>query len=192
MNIENSWFLLHGRVENVRFTLGGFFFLILLIPLQGVSEELMYRSFIMQTVSSWFKLPIAGLIVQTVIFASSHPYNPIGIIYIALSGVIYGLICTYSRGIEASSALHILNNFIEISMAGFGYGSLTAEQTVSSPLFNVTFKFLFLVFMIYAGKKLHWFDKVQFDDVEPFNAKHAPHEKHPDLEAAHPQEDLKM
>ena len=74
MNIENSWFLLHGRVENVRFTLGGFFFLILLIPLQGVSEELMYRSFIMQTVSSWFKLPIAGLIVQTVIFASSHPY----------------------------------------------------------------------------------------------------------------------
>ncbi len=66
MNIENSWFLLHGRVENVRFTLGGFFFLILLIPLQGVSEELMYRSFIMQTVSSWFKLPIAGLIVQTV------------------------------------------------------------------------------------------------------------------------------
>ena len=166
------WFLLHGKVEDVRFSLGGFFLLILLNPLQCVSEELMDRGFIMQTVSSWFNLPIAGLIVQTIVFASSHPYNLIGIIYIALSGVVYGLICIYSRGIEASSALHILNNTIEICMAGFGYGSITAEQTISHPLFNITFKILFLVFIIYADKKLHWFDKVQYDDVESFNAKH--------------------
>lgn len=168
------WFLQHGKVEDVRFTLGGFFLFILLIPLQSVSEELMDRGFIMQTVSSWFKLPVAGLIVQTIVFASSHPYNLIGIIYIAISGVIYGLICIYTRGIEASSALHILNNTIEICMAGFGYGSITAEQTISQPLFNVIFKCLFLVFIIYADKKLRWFDKVQYDDVEPFNAKHAP------------------
>ena len=171
------WFLLHGKVGDVRFTSGGFCILILLLPLQCVSEELMDRGFILQTVSSWFMLPVAGLIVQTIVFASSHPYNLIGIIYITMTGIIYGLICLYSRGIEASSALHILNNIIEICMAGFGFGSITAEQTISQPLFNVLFKFLFLIFIFCADKKLHWFDKVKYDDAEPFNAKSAPRKK---------------
>lgn len=166
------WFLLHGKAADVRFTAGGLFFILLLMPLQGAAEELIYRGFITQTVSSWFRLPAAGLIVQTIAFASVHPYNLTGIIYITLSAVIYGLICKYSRGIEASSALHILNNIIEICMAGFGFGTLSAEVSIASPLFNVTFKFLFLIFIIYADKKLHWFDEVRYDDIEPFNEKH--------------------
>jgi len=40
-----------------------------------------------------------------------------------------------SRGIEASSALHILNNFTGIFMAGLGFGSITAEQTVFDSVF---------------------------------------------------------
>ena len=168
-------FLLHGRTGDVKFTPGGFIFLILLFPLQGVAEELMYRGFITQTVSSWFRLPAAGLIVQTIVFAAAHPYNLIGVIYIAITAVIYGLISFYSRGIEASSSLHILNNVIEICMAGFGFGSLSAELSISSPLFNVILKLLFLVFIIYADKKLHWFDQVKYDDIEPFNARHDSH-----------------
>ncbi len=168
------WFLLHGKAEEVRFTLGGFIFLVLFIPLQGVAEELTYRGFIMQTVSSWFKLPVVGLIIQTIVFASSHPYNLIGIIYITITGVVYGMICVYSRGIEASSSLHILNNTTELCTSGFGFGTLTADQTIPGTLFNATLKLLFLVFIIYADKKLHWFDKVQYDDLESFNAKHAP------------------
>ena len=171
------WFLLHGKTEDVRFALGGFFLLVLFLPLQSVSEELMHRGFIMQTVSSWLKLPIAGLIVQTIVFAAMHPYNLVGIIFTAVSAVIYGMVCIFSRGIEASSALHILNNFIGICFGGFGFGMLTSEQTVPSALFNVTWKLLFLVFIIYANKKLHWFDQVKYDDVEAFHAKHAPHEK---------------
>ena len=77
-----------------------------------------------------------------------------------------------SRGIESSSALHTVNNLTDLIMAGLGFGMLTADQSVSSTLFNVIFKLLFLAFIIYADKKLHWFDEVQRDDVEPFNAKH--------------------
>ncbi len=156
----------------MRLTAGGVFFLVLLIPLQGIAEELLYRGYITQTVSSWFRLPIAGLIAQTIAFAAVHPYNLTGTVYIAVSAVIYGLVCVYSRGIESSSALHTVNNLTDLIMAGLGFGMLTADQTVSSTLFNVIFKLLFLAFIIYADKKLHWFDEVQRDDVDPFNAKY--------------------
>ncbi|MBE6128746.1 MAG: CPBP family intramembrane metalloprotease [Erysipelotrichaceae bacterium] len=167
------WFVLPGKVADVKLTASGLFLLILLIPLQAVAEELLYRGYITQTVSSWFRLPVAGLIVQTIVFAAVHPYNITGIIYIAVSAVIYGLICIYSRGIESSSALHTMNNLIELIMGGLGFGILTAEQSASSTLFNVVLKLLFLAFIIYADKKLHWFDEVQRDDIEPFNEKHA-------------------
>ena len=167
-------FLLNGKIAEMRFTAGGLILLILLIPLQAVAEELLYRGFITQTVSSWFKLPVSGLIVQTIAFAAIHPYNTVGVISVATSAVIYGLICIYSRGIESSTTLHIMNNLIQLIMGGLGFGILTAEQSVSSTLFNAILKLLFLAFIIYADKKLHWFDEVQRDDIEPFNEKHAP------------------
>ena len=166
-------YLLHGKAADVRFTPGGLFLLILLMPLLCIAEELLYRSFITQTFSSWFRLSAAGLIVQTIAFAAVHPYNLTGVIGIAVSAVIYGLISIFSRGIESSSALHITNNLTELIMGGLGFGVLTANQSVSSVLLNATFKILFLVFIIYADKRLHWFDEVQRDDVEPFNAKYA-------------------
>lgn len=163
-------FILGGRTGDIQFTGGGFIFLILLMPLGCIAEELMFRSFAMQTVSSWFRIPIIGLIAQTVLFAASHPYNLTGIIYIAVSAVVYGLICMCSRGIEASSSLHIMNNLTELIMGGLGFGVLTAEQTLSSTLLPIILKLLFLAFIVYADKKLHWFDEVQYDDIEPFNA----------------------
>ncbi|MBR4456354.1 MAG: CPBP family intramembrane metalloprotease [Solobacterium sp.] len=169
--------LLNGKVGEVLFTPGGLILLVLLMPLVCIAEELLYRGYISQTVSSWFRLPVIGLIVQTIAFAAVHPYNLTGVIYIAASAVIYGLISYFSRGIEASSALHIVNNLAELIMGGFGYGILTAEQTGSSTLFNIILKSLFLVFILYADKKLHWFEEVRYDDIEPFNAKHPDQKK---------------
>ena len=112
------------------------------------------------------------MIVQTAAFAASHPYNLTSVIYIAASAVIYGLICMYSQGIEASSALHMLNNLIELIMGGLGFGILASEQTLSSTLIIIGLKLLFLAFIIHADKKLHWFDEVKYDDIEPFDAKY--------------------
>ena len=164
--------LLSGNTGDVRFTSGGLILLVLLMPLLCIAEELFYRGYVMQTVSSWFKLMIAGMIVQTIAFMAIHPYNLNGLIHIAVSAVIYGLVCVYTKGIEASSSLHIMSNLIQLILSGFGYGRLTAEQSLTGPMFNAALKVLFLVFIIYADKKLHWFDEVQFDDIEPFNEKH--------------------
>ena len=164
-------FLLSGKTGDVQFTAGGFIFLILFMPLACIAEELIFRGYMMQTVSSWFRLPVIGLIVQAIAFAAVHPYNLTGVVYIAASAFIYGIICICSRGIETSSALHIQNNLIELIMGGLGFGKLAAEQTLSSTLIIIVLKLLFLAFIIYADKKLHWFDEVQYDDIEPFNAK---------------------
>lgn len=168
--------LAEGRTDAMKFTLGGIIILTLLVPLQGIGEEMLFRGYLTQTVSSWFMLPAAGIIFQILLFSLVHPYNIIGVVEIAVSALIYALVTVCSKGIEAASALHIINNISEIYMAGFGFGKITAEQTVPSIAFNLGLKVLFFLFILYAGKKLHWFDELQKDDVTEYNAKH---QKHP-------------
>ena len=162
---------LMGNSGEVKFTLGGFFMLALLLPLQGLAEEMLYRSFTMQTTGSWFKIPVIGLITQIVFFTLVHPYNVIGRIDIALAALLYGLICVVSRGIEAASALHILNNSIGIFMAGFGFGTITAEQTIKDSIIVMILRILFFLIVLYSDRKLHLFEEVKYDDVRAFNEK---------------------
>ena len=158
-------YLVQGRTGDIRFTLGGFLILTVLAPFQGFAEELTYRGYMMQTVSSWFRLPAAGVIVQLIFFTLVHPYNLVGVIAIAVSALIYALVCIFSRGLEAGTALHIVNNMTEIYMAGFGFGMITAEQTVGDSIFNIALKVLFFVFILYAQKKLHWFDAAEQEET---------------------------
>ena len=144
----------------------------LMIPLQCIAEEFINRSFVIQTVGSRFRLPVIGLIVQVIVFAMLHPYNLIGVINISISALIFGLLCLCTRGIEAPSVLHILNNVIGIFFAGMGYGQITAQTTVSSMLWNVGLQLLFLIFVFYADKKLHLFNEVRLDDIEAFDARY--------------------
>ena len=157
----------------IKFTTGGFLLITLFIPLQGIAEELTYRAFLMQTVGSWFRAAAAGLLGQIVIFSLVHPYNLIGVAEIAVSALIYGLVTVRTKGIEASSALHILNNATEIFMVGFGFGLITAEQTAGQVLFNPGFKILYLIFIFYAARKLHWFRDLKKDDAAEFSAEHS-------------------
>ena len=62
---------------------------------------------------------------------------------------------------------------IELIMGGLGFGKLGTEQTLSSTLIIIILKLLFLAFIIYTDKKLHWYDEIQRDDIESWNAKHA-------------------
>ena len=165
------WFFAQGKTGGVKFTAGGLILITLFVPLQGLGEELLFRGFITQTVSSWFKLTVVGVIVQILIFTVIHPYNIIGVISIAVSALIYALVCLYSKGIESPSVLHYFNNATEIYMAGFGYGLITSEQTVPDTVFRLILKILFFLFILYANKKLHWFDEVKCDDVTRFNSR---------------------
>ena len=125
----------------------------------------------MQTVGSWFKLTVVGVIVQMLAFAAVHPYNIIGVIEIAIAGLIYALVCIFSKGIESSSALHMIGNISGILMAGFGFGKITSGATVIGLIHGMIPDVLFLLFILYSDRKLHWFDEAKYDDVTLFNSK---------------------
>ena len=168
---EIIYYLLLGRSGGNRFTAGGLVMLLMFLPLACIAEEMLNRSYIMQTAGSWFNISAIGMIAQILLFTMVHPYNTIGKIAVALSALLYGLICVVSRGIEASSAFHIMNNVTGIVIAGIGYGAITADQNAFSSLFNVFLKLLLFLFILYADRKLHWFDEVVKDDITAFNEK---------------------
>lgn len=162
--------LLGGRTGDIRFTLIGFVIITLIGPFQGIAEEYMYRGYLLPTVSSWFRLPAAGVVFQILLFALSHPYNVIGVVNIAYAALIYALVCMISKGLESGSALHMINNMTEIYMVGFGFGAIQTEQSIHSVAVEMVFKTLFLAFILYADRKLGWFDEVIRDDAAEFSS----------------------
>ena len=163
--------IVDGKTGVNRFSVVGFIALTLLGPLQCVAEEYLFRSVIMQTIGSWFKLPILGLIFSTVIFLMLHPYNIIGVIAVGISGLGMGITVLLTKGLEASSAVHIANNMVAFYASGLGWGAIKSEVDVRDIIVDVLVYVVYIGFIVYADKKLHWFDEVKKDDVEIYNKK---------------------
>ncbi len=163
--------LIKEQAGPVKFTAGGFLIMAVMVLFQGLAEEMVYRGFITQTVSSWFNMAIPGIAVQIVFFTLVHPYNLVGRVEIAVSALLYMLSCVFTRGLEAPTAMHIVNNSTVIFMTGFGFGAISSEQTIPSVVLNLAHKVLFLLFILYASKKWHWFDETKRDDATEWNAK---------------------
>lgn len=148
-----------------QFTLAGFIIITLLGPIQCAAEEYLFRGFIMQTFGSWIKIPAAAIIIQAVLFASLHPYNITGVIEILAMGITFGVVTYITKGIEASSAIHIVNNMTGFYLVGFGVGTFGSEQSVKSLIFTILYCFIYIFVIKYIDKKYHWFDGVN-EEVE--------------------------
>lgn len=156
---------------NVKFTVFGFIVCTVLCPLQCAGEEYLHRGFFMQTFGSWFKVPVIAVILQSAVFAAMHPYNWVGVASVFTIGIILGLCAYFTKGLEASCALHIVNNMTTFYLTGFGIGAVKTDQEVSELIVTSCLALLFLAFTIFASKKLGWYSKVKKDDVALFNAK---------------------
>ena len=155
----------------VRFTVLGFILCMVLVPLQCVAEEYVFRGQLMTMFGAWIKFPVIPIILQTVLFAAMHPYNVIGVISVAGMGVILGICAYITNGLEASCALHIINNMIAFYFTGFGFGSVTSNVQIVDLILDVIICGIYLAFIIFADKKLGWFNRVKKDDAAIFNAK---------------------
>jgi membrane protease YdiL (CAAX protease family) len=97
------------------------FILCLILPIfQGFGEEFLCRGLLMQTLGAWFKIPIVAIVLQAVVFAVLHPYQLFSLIGVLCTGLVYGLITWYGQGLEASSAMHSVNNIAAFIAIGFG------------------------------------------------------------------------
>ena len=149
----------------VRFTVFGFILCTVLVPLQCIAEEYFFRGQLMTMFGAWIKFPIIPIVLQTVFFAAAHPYNVIGVISVAVMGMILGVCAYITKGLEASCALHIINNMIAFYFAGFGFSGITSEVQIGDLIADIIICGLYLAFIIFADKKLGWFNRVKRDDA---------------------------
>lgn len=155
----------------VRFSVLGFIMCTVLAPLQCAAEEYIFRGHIMQMFGAWIKFPVIPILLQTFFFAAAHPYNVTGVISVGLMGVFLGVCAYVTNGLEASCALHITNNLSAFYLTGFGFGSVKTEVDVIELVIVAVVCCLYLAFIIFADKKLGWFNGKKSDGVAEFNAK---------------------
>ena len=158
-----------GPSGPVAFTLGGFILVTILGPLQCAAEEYCFRGLVMQSLGSWFRLPLLAVALQAAAFAALHPYNVYGVITILFTGLAFGLAAWLTGGLEASCAMHIVNNMAAFYLTGLGYGEVGSEISVPGMLFSIAVDAAALIVLLILKRKTKLFDRVQRDDITPFN-----------------------
>lgn len=135
--------------------------IIIIVPLQCIAEEIAFRGLIMQTLGSWIKIPVVVLIIQAIIFASLHAYNSLGIILIFVSGIIYGFFTWKTNGIEVSSALHTVNNFIIAVTVMLGLEQTSSTIGLFDLVISIVFEVILFALVYYVGEKTGWFGEIE-------------------------------
>lgn len=148
-----------GFYIEMKFKLSGFLLALILWPLQCIAEEYICRGFLMQTISSWTKVPVIGVIISAIVFMLFHPYNGLGRVGIATIGVALAFLAWYSFGLEVGSGLHVANNFASFFFAGIGLDRIQADITIGSFLTTTLPAIVFVVLMVLLNRKYHWLEK---------------------------------
>ena len=164
------WVLLdHGPLDN-HFTVFTFLLLTVMGPLQCIAEEYLFRGLVMQTFGGWFRIPVIAVIGQALIFMSMHPYNLTGRLTILATGCMMGLMAWITRGIEASSAIHIVNNMVAFYVDGLGIGAIASEVSTLDLFVTLAIDTVYVLTLLFLRKK-GWFGRIRRDDVAAFNEK---------------------
>lgn len=130
------------------------------IPLQSIAEEYIFRGLIMQTLGSWFKIPVLAIVLQAIIFAMGHGYNSIGLFETLVSGLGFGFFAWKTNGIEVSSALHTANNFAVGLFVMLGLQASSSSPQLSEVAVAIVFLIVLYIIMYYVGKKTDWFGEI--------------------------------
>ncbi|WP_407415001.1 CPBP family intramembrane glutamic endopeptidase [Methanobrevibacter sp.] len=151
---------INGANGTFQFSLPIFIVILISIPLQCIAEEYMFRGLIMQTLGSWFNIPVLALIIQAIIFAMVHGYNSMGTIEMVVFGIIYGFFAWKTNGIEVSSAIHTANNLSLGLFVTFGHYTSTSSPSLASVASVIVFEIILFIIMYYVGEKTDWFGEV--------------------------------
>ena len=169
--IDNLFYYHNLGNFQMKFTLASFAVVTILGPLQCIAEEYLFRGLLMQTFGSWFRLPIIAVILQSVIFALMHPYNTIGQIGIFVSGCVFALSAWIGRGIEISSAYHIVNNMTIFYMQGMNLATIESNSTMHDLLLESCTGVVFVLLIFIISRRHNWFNKIRHDDAAAWNGR---------------------
>ena len=83
---------------------------VIVIPLQAMGEEFAFRATLMQFIGAWVPWPIVPIVISGIVFALAHDLPLEGFVAIASFGLAAAYLAWRTGGIEATIALHVINN----------------------------------------------------------------------------------
>ena len=169
-------FFINSEDYQINFKFDKFFILLIigfiLIPIQTSLEELLFRGYLFQGFSLYFKRPWIGLFLTSFIFGCLHIFNPevqklgLGIlIYYIGTGLFLGIITLMDEGIELALGFHAANNLITALLVTSSWTAFQTESIlidISDPSLVgetiISMLILYPLFYIYMHKKYKWSD----------------------------------
>ena len=142
---------------NFQYTVPGFIIFVLLLPVQCIAEEYLFRAFAGQTFGSWFKLPIVAMILSTFLFMIMHGYNSFGQIVVFVTGMCLAFVVWYTKGVEAGCAFHTVNNFFAFLLSGIGATPISGNTSTRDMIIDIVINLVFASLVILLNKKKNWF-----------------------------------
>ena len=109
---------------------------LLLVPFQAFAEELFVRGFLPQIFGAGLKNPWLAYFPGALLWVALHGYNVWGLVVIGYSAIIYGILVHKTGGLEASTALHTVGNFVAFLLPLF----LVVEDTDNIPWESAVFE----------------------------------------------------
>lgn len=134
---------------------------LILVPLQSIAEEYIFRGLLMQSLGSWFNIPILALLIQAVIFAVFHGYNSLGIFGVFVSGLVMGFFTWKTNGLEVGAALHTVNNLAVAFTVMFGLEMASSTAQLNDVIFSIVIQIVLFAVMYYVGGKTNWFGEIE-------------------------------
>ena len=130
----------------------------IILPIfQGFAEEFAFRGLFMQTLGSWFRIPIVAIVLQAALFAVAHRYVLFALISVLCTGLLYGFIAWYGQGLEASSAMHAVNNIFSFLAIALGLQARVTGISEISLLGNLLLLIVPIVIVLLLDKKFNLF-----------------------------------
>ena len=126
--------------------------IVLLVPFQAFAEELVFRGMLMQVIGAWVKWTPLAAILTTALFTVGHTqYEIWGLLSVAIMGFGFVIVTLRTGGLEAATALHVINNVGAFLMLASGIGGTTQMGSegsgIETPLIQLTFTVAYVVWV---------------------------------------------
>ncbi|HET8641337.1 MAG TPA: CPBP family intramembrane glutamic endopeptidase [Pseudonocardiaceae bacterium] len=109
--------------------LGGLAVTIALVPVQAAAEEYVFRGFLLQWIGDYLRNPWFGVGITSVLFTLAHlDLQWPRLVSLTAFGVVAAVLALRTGGLEASIALHTVNNLL-----AFGLGTLAGPPPTGDP-----------------------------------------------------------
>jgi len=132
--------------------------ILLTTPLQAAGEEVGFRGYQMQALGAWFRTPWVGIVATSLVFAFAHgSQNPALFVDRLGFGLVAAWLVVRTGGLEASIALHTVNNVITFLIAAAFDGVDDALTVTEAPwslaVLDIAQALVFAVFVVRLVKR---------------------------------------